>query len=248
MIDFEEYLDSVLVPLGVLIFIVYHIFLTRRIVRHPFTTVIGTNHKTRKLWVESIMNHKKDILAIQTLRNQIMASTLLASTSILLASTIATYVTNFSSKLAGLNKFIYGSTSEFTSIFKLLSLIVVYLMSFFCYVQSIRYVNHVCILINVPKDIGGHSELLTSRMVHRVLRRGSNYFTLGNRGYYLSFPLLLWFFGPIPMFVTTFLMVILLWHLDAAVFKINPVGDNMSRSSSSADDINYFNRDPTNKV
>jgi uncharacterized membrane protein len=62
----------------------YHIYWVIQLRRAPLETYVGLARHLRRLWVESIMVHKRDILAVQTLRNSIMASSFLASTGIII--------------------------------------------------------------------------------------------------------------------------------------------------------------------
>lgn len=48
-------LDYVLVPLGVLVLGIYHVWLLCTIIRYPSHTVIGLNAQSRYQWVLSIM-------------------------------------------------------------------------------------------------------------------------------------------------------------------------------------------------
>ncbi|MCD7463365.1 hypothetical protein HAX54_050425 [Datura stramonium] len=88
-------LDYVLVPVGLLFMVGYHLWLLHRILKHPIRTVIGINSINRHFWVCAMMEDpsKNGVLAVQTLRNNIMASTLLASTAIMLSSLIAILMT-----------------------------------------------------------------------------------------------------------------------------------------------------------
>ena len=43
---------------------------------------------------------------------------------------------------------------------------------------------------------------------------GSNFWSLGLRALYFALDMLLWFFGPIPMFVSSILMVTVLCYMD----------------------------------
>ncbi|XP_027123331.1 uncharacterized protein [Coffea arabica] len=165
----EKQLDYVLVPLGMFIFLVYHVWLLYTIIYNPRKTVVGLNAESRRNWVFSMMNDplKNGVLAVQTLRNNIMASTLLATTAITLSSLISVF--------------------------------------------SIRYYAHVSFLATVPtfKDRNDCIEY-----VARNLNRGSFFWSLGLRAFYMSFPLFLWIFGPIPMFVCCCMMIFLLYFLD----------------------------------
>ncbi|KAH7839618.1 hypothetical protein Vadar_006346 [Vaccinium darrowii] len=95
----EKELDYVLVPLGLTVFGVYHVWLLYSILRHPTTTVIALNADSRRQWVFSMTSDplKNGVLVVQTIRNNIMASTLLATTAITLSSLISVFVSNSSS-------------------------------------------------------------------------------------------------------------------------------------------------------
>ena len=63
----------------------YYAFLHWRTSRHdPLYTIQAVNAEARRLWVESVMSERRDILAVQTLRNSTMAASFLASTAVLL--------------------------------------------------------------------------------------------------------------------------------------------------------------------
>lgn len=50
------YLDIVLVPLGIMLLVIYHLYLWHRVRHAPQTTVIGVNHLNRQAWVRNIMS------------------------------------------------------------------------------------------------------------------------------------------------------------------------------------------------
>jgi hypothetical protein len=79
-----RYLEFGLSPAAILLLILYHVLLYRKMRCDPLSTSMGLAHRARSLWVQTIMNGGKDILAVQTLRNWTMASTFLASTAILI--------------------------------------------------------------------------------------------------------------------------------------------------------------------
>ncbi|GKA95035.1 pollen receptor-like kinase 4 [Tanacetum coccineum] len=108
------YLDLILVPLSFMISISYHVWLWHKVRTQPLSTVIGTNAHGRRLWVSTIMkdNEKKNILAVQTIRNSIMGSTLMATTSILLCSGLAAVISSTYSVKKPLNDTIYGAHGE----------------------------------------------------------------------------------------------------------------------------------------
>lgn len=210
-------LDYILVPSGLLVMVAYHMWLLHRIMKHPNNTVIGINTVTRRYWVRAMMEDvsKNGVLAVQTLRNNIMASTLLASTAIMLSSLIAVLMT---SRSWDKSEFIvFGDRSELGFNIKFFSILVCFLVAFLFNVQSIRYYSHASILINVPfkkMSLDHHHQHLTAEYVAKTVNRGSYFWSLGLRAFYFSFPLFLWIFGPIPMFLSSFVLAFMLYFLD----------------------------------
>ncbi|KAH1079785.1 hypothetical protein AAZX31_05G227500 [Glycine max] len=167
----EQELDYVVVPLGLLVLGIYHVWLLYTIIRYPSCTVIGLNAHSRYQWVLSIMADplKNGVLGVQTIHNNIMASTL-ATTAITLSSLIGIFDSNDSD-----TKLVYGNKTSLNSSIKRFSMSLCFLVAFVCNVQSIRYHAH---------------------------------------AFYLSFPLVLWIYGPIPMFACCCLTSFILYFLD----------------------------------
>ncbi|CAA7023293.1 unnamed protein product [Microthlaspi erraticum] len=220
----REYLDYILVPLGMGLMVFYHLWLLHRIIHRPSSTVVGLNAFNRRLWVQAMMedSSKNGVLAVQTLRNNIMASTLLASTAIMLCSLIAVLMTSGTGERSVW--FVFGDKSDRAFSIKFFSILVCFLVAFLLNVQSIRYYSHASILINVPfKQLmavssGGHGHgslmMINQDYVAATVNRGSYFWSLGLRAFYFSSPLFLWIFGPIPMFITCCVLVSLLYFLD----------------------------------
>ncbi|KAI8030462.1 hypothetical protein LOK49_LG01G01839 [Camellia lanceoleosa] len=223
----RQLLDYILVPTGLLIMLAYHIWLLYQVVNHPSRTVIGINSINRRLWVLSMMEDvsKNGILAVQTLRNNIMASTLLASTAIMLSSLVAILMANGGGNQSA-GKIVYGDRSQLGFSIKFFAILVCFWVAFLFNVQSIRHYSHASILINVPfkkmsdlrdHQVHHHSIHLTAEYVGWTVNRGSYFWSLGLRAFYFSFPLFLWIFGPIPMFISCVVLVFLLYYLDVTL-------------------------------
>ncbi|XP_042046702.1 uncharacterized protein LOC121792711 [Salvia splendens] len=213
-------LDYALVPLGLLVMAAYHAWLLRRVIRHPDTTVIGINAANRRLWIRAMMEDptKNGILSVQTLRNNIMASTVLASAAIMLCSVMAVLMSGGGCGRRPVAA-VYGDNSKLGSSIKFFSILVCFLCAFLLNVQSIRYYSHASLLINVPRQRGRSNEKecpVTEEYVWRVVNRGSYFWSMGLHAFYLSLPLFLWIFGPIHMFVSSVVLVFLLHFLDVA--------------------------------
>ncbi|XP_019435195.1 PREDICTED: uncharacterized protein LOC109341704 [Lupinus angustifolius] len=209
----KSYLDVILVPLGFLISIGYHIWLWNKVRTQPHTTIIGINASGRRNWVRAILkdNDKKNILAVQSLRNTIMGATLMATTSILLCSGLAALISSTYSVKKPLNDTVYGAHGEFMVALKYVTLLTMFLFSFFCHSLSIRFINQVNILINTPQD---PMSLVTPEYINEILEKGFILNTVGNRLFYTGLPILLWIFGPVLVFLCFLTMVPVLYNLD----------------------------------
>ncbi|WCJ30544.1 hypothetical protein M5689_012098 [Euphorbia peplus] len=212
------YLDIVLVPLGLMSLVGYHFWLWHKVRSDPLSTIVGTNSRARRFWVASIIkdNEKKNILAVQTLRNLIMGSTLMATTSILLSAGLAAILSSTYSVKKPVNDAVYGAHGEFMIALKYVTLLSIFLFSFFCHSLSIRFINQVNLLINIPQDPMS-SYIVTQEYVSEMLEKGFVLNTVGNRLFYAATPLLLWIFGPVLVFLCSVTMVPVLYNLDFVV-------------------------------
>lgn len=206
------YLDIILVPLGFLMSAGYHAWLWHRVRTQPFTTLIGINTNARRFWIAAILkdNEKKNILAVQTLRNMIMGCTLMATTSILLCMGLAAVLSSTYSIKKPLNDVVYGAHGDFMLALKYVTLLTLFLFSFFCHSLSIRFINQANILINIPPG----ATAVTSGYISDLLDKGFILNTVGNRLFYAALPMLLWIFGPVLVFVCSVSMVPVLYNLD----------------------------------
>lgn len=203
-----EDLDYVLVPVGILVLLIYHVWLLYTIIRHPSSTVIGLNAQSRYQWTLFMMSDpmKNGVLAVQTIRNNIMASTLLATTAITLSSLIGVFASNETE-----TKLVFGNKTSLNSSIKRLFISLCFLVAFLCNMQSIRYYAHVSFLINTPA-LNGKKDFI--EYVAKTLNRGSYSWSLGLRAFYTSIPLVLWIYGPIPMFICSCFTSFILYFLD----------------------------------
>ncbi|KAF7830154.1 uncharacterized protein G2W53_012487 [Senna tora] len=188
-------------------------WLWHKVKTQPHTTIIGINASGRRNWVNAMLkdNEKKNILAVQSLRNTIMGCTLMATTSILLCSGLAAVISSTYSVKKPLNDSVYGAHGEFMVALKYVSLLTIFLFSFFCHSLSIRFINQVNILINTPQD---PMSLVTPQYINELLEKGFILNTVGNRLFYAALPLLLWIFGPVLVFLCSLTMVPVLYNLD----------------------------------
>lgn len=129
---------------------------------------------------------KNGVLTVQTLRNNTMASTVLASKAIMLSSLVAVLMSS-----DGANAwFDFGVRSARGFSIKFFSILVCFLVAFLLNLQSIRYYSHASILINVPfKKMSTNHHLVTAGYVMRMVNRGSYIFlVIEPEGLLLLFP------------------------------------------------------------
>jgi uncharacterized membrane protein len=204
--------ETILVFISAAVLITYHWHLYVKVRRSPLEMALGITNHARHLWVEGIIRGKRDILAVQTLRNQVMAATFLASTAILisLGSFSAAFRPGVFMEVShALN--LLGTKTETLWMFKLMLLGILFFIAFFNFTLCVRYYNHVGFMINAfaPNDSTVSAEAIT-----QVLNHGALHYTIGMRGFYLSVPLALWLFGPIWMLAGNLVLVAVLYRLD----------------------------------
>ncbi|XAR59193.1 hypothetical protein NMG60_11014896 [Bertholletia excelsa] len=199
----KEYLDLVLVPSGLILMFGYHLFLLYRYLNLPHTTIFGFENHDRRAWVE---NTEKKENALTVLGSNTNAATFLASVSLTLSSLIGVWIASNSGIFqSGL---VYGDTRPSTISIKYISLLICFILAFSCFVQSARSFIHANYLVSFENTT------LPAKYVELTVIRGSDFWSLGLRALYFAINLLLWFFGPVPMFATSLSMVILLYYLD----------------------------------
>lgn len=206
-------LDVVCLLVSIAMFTLYNAVMWWKLKSDPIFTIQGAADLSRRAWVVSVMEEKKDILAVQTLRNSTMAATFLASTAILLSVGVLSLTgqaENIGTTWHSLN--IFGSTEQSTLALKLLVLLVNLFIAFFSFSSSIRLYNHVGFMLNVPSIDGNYSSSMT--FVAMQLNRAASHFHFGMRAFYFMVPLVFWIFGPLLLLFSTIAMICVVYCLD----------------------------------
>uniref|UniRef100_A0A2C9U5Y0 Uncharacterized protein n=1 Tax=Manihot esculenta TaxID=3983 RepID=A0A2C9U5Y0_MANES len=146
-------------------------------------------------------------IALAVIASNTSAATFLATVSLTLSSLIGAWLGNSSNNIFQ-SELVYGDTSSSTISIKYISLLTCFLLAFSCFVQSARHFVHANYLISTPDSD------IPVKNVELAVIRGGDFWSLGLRALYFALDLLLWFFGPIPMFVSSVIMVIILHYLD----------------------------------
>ena len=159
-----------------------------------------------------------------------MGSTLMATTAILLSAGLASVISSTYSVKRPIDDAVFGAHGEFMVALKYVSLLTVFLFSFFCHTQSIRFLNQVAILVCIPQD---EKSLVTPEYWTELFEKGSILNTVGNRIFYTALPVLLWIFGPVLVFLCFVVMVPVLYNLDFVCVKEKAKTDVMSINGTS---------------
>jgi uncharacterized membrane protein len=163
-----------------------------------------------------VLDERKDILAIQALRNVMMSSSLLATTALTLSSIIAAFFIKGGDETSKLSEMSQNLSEQFTVDHKLFSMIVLFMLSFFSYMQSVRINSHVGFMFGIPMDgsTTDRPEFLTHEYICKCMLRANLYHTLGTRLFYAAFLTVIWLFGPILATVSSVFLLIVLWFAD----------------------------------
>ncbi|MGR8940866.1 MAG: DUF599 domain-containing protein [Gammaproteobacteria bacterium] len=208
--------DLIAFALSCMLILAYYLFLAWRNRRSPGFSVHQFNRRVRSAWVYMVVDSgKMDVLAVQTLRNSVMAANFMASTSVLLI--IGTL--NLSEKI---EKWAYAwhpdiaaeSVPAELGLIKLGLLLFDFFIAFYCFSMAIRFFNHVGYMINLPA--GSSLTDISVQQICAYLNRAGAYYTYGTRSFFLSLPLVLWFFGPYALAFGTVVLIFALYQLDRA--------------------------------
>ncbi|XP_042487551.1 uncharacterized protein LOC122067782 isoform X1 [Macadamia integrifolia] len=203
-------LDLILVPAGLLMMFTYHLYLIYQILKYPSTTVIGFENLNRIAWVEHMMQGGGNTsLALNVISINVWGVIYLAIITLTLTSLIGALLGNPSSFLSQDNVLILGDTSSTTVSLKYISILLSFILAFGSFVQSARYFVQADFYISTP------IANMPVNQVQRSVIRANNFWHLGLRLLYFAMAFLFWSFGPIPMFVSIMIMVVLLFFLDS---------------------------------
>jgi uncharacterized membrane protein len=208
--DGLAFIGSLLMVLG------YYAHLRSHARQDPGYSIHTVNALARRLWTENVMtNPGREIMAVQTLRNFIMVSIMMASTaSVLIIGTLT--LSGQAENIAGSWHVlgVFGSHSPGLWIFKVLCLLLDFIIAFFSYAMSMRLATHVLFMLNVPRDMYlAHPELSPQLVANRLIQAGGM-IAIGMRAFLFAIPLVFWLFGPEFLFLATIGIVISLARLD----------------------------------
>lgn len=214
--------DPIIFGCTLLFYLLYHVYLYYMIIKYPLKTASGQVWVSRQRWCEVMMEKGMIIEAVQTVRNSIMSTSVLATTSLALSSVVVALVGSIGFETA-LDRSALLKAPAINNGWRFFAVIVFFSCAFFSYMQSIRAGNHGSFLLAIPPvensddlseevTVGNYS--VTPAYVAKVLNRGAMFFTIGTRFFYAAFLAVLWLWGPIPPLCAVILLVPVLFVID----------------------------------
>ena len=183
--------DIACITIALLITVIYNGILMFMIRKHPSTVRHAMNQAARRAWTLDVMRTNRDILAVQTLRNGMMAATLLASTSLTLASLVAAYLYKVGEDSGAWSLPDDTPIGHVNPVIKLFILLCLFMTSFFAFMQSLRSASTASFLIGIRAD---QPECNPDRVAD-IVQWSALFYSFGTRAFVLSFVLLLWIFS-----------------------------------------------------
>src|SRR5690606_14491193 len=142
------------IGISISIVLIYYALLFRRGRRSAEGTIHSLNARARRLWVTHVMsNEAKDLLAVQTLRNMVMAATFQATSALVLIVGTLSLVGQADVRAQTWQVLsLAGAQLPQWWLAKLMCLTLVLMVGFFAFVMVIRQLNHVMFMVSLPKS------------------------------------------------------------------------------------------------
>ena len=217
---------------AILLFVAYHVQLYRS---HKAGLKKSDSHglktrvfmaQIRKAWVER--NHKKDLYAIQVLRDFQRTLSFYAQSSFLATLLSSGYTFNLKEQCTEAGDLC--SDQEKLLIAKLAIMSCVLGFTFFNHLMSLRFMVHLSFLFNIDSidTTDGLTKIpITPRILLRIFERMTWQIHLGYRGIYASIPIAAWILNDWVLLATTMTLIYVLHKIDTANFTlVEPLANN----------------------
>ncbi|KAI3805822.1 hypothetical protein L1987_21709 [Smallanthus sonchifolius] len=217
-----HYMDTILVPFSFFITFGYHAYLWYQFKTKPACTTIGIESIKRKHWLKDMKqgDDNKGTLAVQSLRNTLMSSILVAMVTSIITMALAALINNtYSAKHLFTNSF-FGLHTTKILFLKYGSTFLFLLTSFLCSSMAIATLidaNYLIYALGAEPETEGVSSPSASssrKYTRDILERGFILAVFGNRMLCITFPLLFWLFSPVVFVIASVALVWGLYMLD----------------------------------
>lgn len=208
--------DTIALIIFIFCALFYHVYYYYKVARLPKYIFKGKINIIRRTWVENMLKPGNTIVAVQSLRNIHMAASFLASSSIVFIGSILYMIFNIE-QTAGIITGKEGTISipHYLIFFKLIALMVMFLLSLLNFSLCIRLLNYLVILIGASPEVVEQTMGMSAvDYITRMFSRAGIHYTFGIRGFYYTVPLIVWFWGTWLFIVFTLLVLLLTLKLD----------------------------------
>src|SRR3990170_3923220 len=195
--------------------IVYHVYYYYKVFKLPKYIFKGKINIIRRTWVENMLKPGQAITAVQSLRNIHMAASFLASSSIVFIGSIIYLIFNIEQTSGIVTGRGTIALPDYLLFVKLLTLMVMFLLSLLNFTLCIRLLNYLAILIGAsPETIEETMKMNAVDYITKMFSTAGIHYTFGIRGFYYTIPLIGWFLGTWLFIVLTILVLLLCLRLD----------------------------------
>jgi len=189
--------------------------------KKPATAKRGLLNVFYGLWVSRMINEKETIIAVQTMRNLIMATTFISSSLLVLLGILIRMPGEGIGEIINLN----ATSNELIAQYKLVLLISSTVFSLLLFLLALRQMVRFTVLIGIPiKEIetqaSKHVEennkdketcVIDAKSLRTdVFIKAMNRFTYGMRGVFYSIIIILWFMNVYVFIIGTIILTIIL--------------------------------------
>ncbi|KAI3427232.1 hypothetical protein D9Q98_007167 [Chlorella vulgaris] len=173
-----------------------------------YVVLYAVNRQSRASWVQTLSKDAKEgINAVQTIRNQVLAVSILAATTAPMLATLINVMTD-SAKLQQVAEFSkvdpISDSALLSPQLKLGVPFALLLLAVMAYAQSVRLSVHVGYTMRVVSSDPAKNTYLSQLSV-TLMRRASLYFAVGLRLFFAFGPYILWVLGPTTLLIATVL-------------------------------------------
>ena len=199
----------------------YHAFHQYMVQRRPDLIFKGKINLVRQAWVAKIFEENTGIVAVQTLRNVTMASSFLATASVILIGGLISLLLSLPETQ---HYFLARDRPPVTNpvlVLKLVNLIVLFVASLFYFSLCVALLNHIAMLLGAPpqaiREAMGED---AAKFVADLFIKAGRHYTFGMRSVYFLIPAVMWFLGPSLCILSTVAVGFICMKLDFGQVRI----------------------------
>jgi uncharacterized membrane protein len=173
-------------------------------------------HAYRERWIRRVLDRDARMVDMQIMISLQNGTAFFASTSLLAIGGGLALLRSTTDALTVLSKLpVDISPTPALWEMKCVGLILIFVYTFFKFAWSYRLFNYVCILLGaMPPSSARGTEEAEAHVIRttRLFESGGRHFNRGQRAFFFALGYLGWFVSPWVLFVTTALVVVVIWR------------------------------------